>query len=283
MANYGLQVYQAGVVLHRDGRKFGWGPEGFGPRKGSMLLRGDRQPIAAWSECSQRRLEFIAANCAAEFKSFVTLTYHAEVESWEDVEGRNRRIVRRSKRDLNRFRSCLRREMGEHLWVQEFQARGVIHYHLLCEGELSRERCSAVWLRATGEWRDEAATRHAVKVEPVRGERGVRSYLGRYLGKGRQKLLPGELDGAGRWWGRSRGLRLQQVREIVTHFPEGGNMRQEAVCVRRSFCRWLSGELRFRVRSGVFIDWKGQRSKRAVRVVDELVRFYLREISGVAL
>lgn len=283
MTNYGLQVYPAGVVIHRDGRKFGWGPDGFGPRKETATVRGDRRPISAWSEASQRRLEFIAANCAAVFKSFITLTYHAESESWEDEDGRNRRIVKRSKRDMNRFRTTLRRELGEHLWVQEFQQRGVIHYHVLCEGEPSKDRCTWVWLRATGEWRDEKAQRHAVKVEPVRGERKVRGYVGRYFGKARQKALPTGIEGAGRWWGRSRGLGLKLLREIVTHVPEGGNMRQEAVCLKRSFLRWMSGVFGHRVRSGVYLDWRGDRSARAIGVVDGLIKFYLREPSEVEL
>jgi hypothetical protein len=217
------------------------------------------------------------------FKSLVTLTYHAETESWEDADGRNLRVVRRSKHDLNRFLNCLRRELGQYLWVQEFQSRGVVHYHVLCEGEPSHERVTWAWLRATGEWRDEHATKHAVKVDPVRGDREVRSYVGRYLGKGRQKTLPAGIDGAGRWWGRSRGLGLVMLRQIVTHLPEGTYMRQESICLMRSFRRWLSGVVHFRAKSGTFIDWRGTMAARAVGVVDELIKFYLREISGVEL
>jgi hypothetical protein len=216
MANYGLQVYRGGIELHRDQREFRWGAEGFGPLK-RAVVRGDRRAISALSESSRRRLEFIAANCAGQFKSLITMTYRAKMASWEDIDGRNLRIVRRSKRDLNRFLNCVRRELGHYLWVQEFQARGVVHYHLMCGGEPSQERCSWAWLRATGEWRDEHAALHSVKVESVRGERKVRSYLGRYLGKGRQKCLPEGMEGAGRWWCRSRGLVLEIVRQIVTH------------------------------------------------------------------
>ena len=283
MSNYGLQVYPAGVVLYRDGRRFGWGPDGFGPQKEVAPVRGDRRAISGWSEASQRRFEFIAANCAAVFRSFITLTYRAVSESWEDDHGRNLRVVKRSKKDLNRFRTTLRRELDAHLWVQEFQQRGVLHYHLLCEGEPSEERCSRVWLKATGEWRDEYAQRVAVKVEHAEKEQSLRGYLGRYIGKGPQKVLPPGIEGAGRWWGRSRGLKLAMLRQIVTHLPEGGNMRQESVCLLRSFRRWLSGEVGHKVRSGVYIDWRRERSARAVRVVDELMAFYLRELSGVEL
>ena len=282
MTNYGINVYSNGIEIHRDQRKFGWGPNGFGPLKG-RTVRGDRKAIAAFSKASQRRLEFISACCAGAFRSLVTLTYHGEVASWEDSDGRNRRIVQRSKRDVGRFLNCLRAELGLYLGVQEFQQRGVLHYHLLCEGEPSQERCTWAWLRATGEWRDEKAALHAVQIEAVRGQRQARSYLGRYLGKGRQKCLPEGIEGAGRWWCRSRGLKLEILRQIVTHEPQGGAMRQESVCLHRSFRRWLSGVLHFKVISGPFIDWKGVTSARAVRVIDELIKFYLREISGVEL
>lgn len=283
MSDYGLQVYPAGVVLHRDGRRFGWGPDGFGPQQEAATVRGDRRPITGWSEASRRRFEFIAANCAAMFKSFITLTYHAVNLSWEDDHERNRRVVKDSKKNLNRFRTTLRRELGQHLWVQEFQKRGVIHYHLLCEGEPLKDRCSWVWLKATGELHDRHAQRVAVKVEHAEKERSLRGYLGRYIGKGSQKVLPPGIEGAGRWWGRSRGLKLAMLRQIVTHLPEGGNMRQESVCLLRSFRRWMSGEVGHKVRSGVYIDWRRERSARAVRVVDELMAFYLRELSGVDL
>jgi hypothetical protein len=41
--------------------------------------------------------------------------------------------------------------------------------------------------------------------------------------------------------------------------------------------------VKFRVRSGTFIDWRGELSSRAVCVVDGLIKFYLREIAGVEL
>jgi hypothetical protein len=83
-----------------------------------------------------RNLAFVAANAGVEFRSHLTLTYHAVNESWEDDQGRNRRIVNRSKRDLNRFLKAMRPQLGAYLWVQECQERGVIHYHLLAERDV---------------------------------------------------------------------------------------------------------------------------------------------------
>jgi hypothetical protein len=101
-------------------------PDHHGPRA--------RGVIRGFSRGSRRRLEFVAANLEARFQTLVTLTYHANVERWEDDAERNRRVVLRSKRDLNRFLSCLRGEFGQYLWVQEFQQRGVVHYHVLVTG-----------------------------------------------------------------------------------------------------------------------------------------------------
>lgn len=249
MKGYGVQVHARGVELRidrmprkrdRDGRSV--------PIHYAKSTRGDRGAIRAFSEASRRRLEYLLANVRAEFCCIVTLTYHARCESWEGDEERNRRIVKRSKRDLNRFLCCVRREIGRYAWVQEFQARGVVHYHLLCEKALTQERGAFVWCRATGEADDSAAMRYAVKVEAVESVLGARSYLGRYVGKGRQKSLPTGIDGAGRWWGLSRGIPLALVEEVVTR-PEGGEwVSLREVLIARSFRRWLRKRLGFKVR-----------------------------------
>lgn len=281
MENYGLQVYVAGLVIHRDLRPRVWCDGVTRAAVSGVIQGGRRGPIAAFSESSRRRLEFVAANCCARFRTLVTLTYHAPVEAWENDAERNRRIVKRSKRDLNRFLARMRREMSAYLWIQEFQKRGAIHYHLLCEGELSPERCAVVWTRATDELDDVDALRHAVRVEAVAGQRQVRSYLGRYLGKQRQKLLPPGVRGAGRWWGRSRGLELAIIREVVTHGREGTEVGPVAARVLRSMRRWLSGRLKFRVRGGQVVDWSGKLSGDAAGLVDRLLAFYQLEVGEV--
>jgi hypothetical protein len=254
MKDYGVQVYARGVVIHGDGRRRVWDEHGVRPVLPGGVTRGDRGLVRAMSRASYRRLEFIACNAAASLRTLITLTYHARAQAWENDEGRNLRIVRRSKRDLNRFLSCLRRELGENLWVQEFQERGVIHYHLLCEGSPSHGRVTAVWVRATNEQDDDAALQYAVRVEAAQGEESVRSYLGRYLGKGRQKSLPAGVGAAGRWWGRSKGLGLALKRELVVQGFDERMPRDAAARAQRSFRRWLSHRLKYRVHGGVFLD-----------------------------
>jgi hypothetical protein len=204
----------------------------------------------------------------------VTLTYHANVKSWEDDEARNRRIALRSKRDLNRFLSCVRQELGAYLWVQEFQERGVVHYHVLAEGVISEDRAAVVWCRATDELDDADAMRHAVTVEVIEHERRARGYVGSYLGKVRQKVLPRGVEGAGRWWGRSRGLDLLLLEEVVSCEQGGTFVSREGLRIVRCVRRYLSKRFGFKFRGGSFVDWGGELSTQLRSLVVQLREFF---------
>jgi len=137
---YGVGVHPYAVDLRQDQRRK--------PRRRSFLSDTYRGAIKGLSKSSFRRLQLVALNAAGVFASHVTLTYHALTETWETDRDRNRRIVQQSKADMHRFLMCLRGELGEYIWVQEFQERGVIHYHLLCTEPVSQERASDAWARA---------------------------------------------------------------------------------------------------------------------------------------
>src|SRR5207302_2774964 len=107
--------YPYAVDLRQDQRRK--------PRNRSLLRDSYRGPIKGWSKSSFRLLQLVALNADGVFASHVTLTYHALTESWETDQDRNRRIVLQSKADMHRFLMCLRNELGEYLWVQEFQER----------------------------------------------------------------------------------------------------------------------------------------------------------------
>jgi hypothetical protein len=271
--DYGLQVLSHGINYHSDRRVrvYGTGvPIEVPPYRGRPKERGR---VRAFSKASQRRLEFIAANAGTLFKTLLTLTYHAPGESWADRE-RNWRVARRSKADLNRFLSCLRRELGAYVWVQEFQSRGVVHYHVLCGDEISDERVKVAWCRATDALGDGAALRHAAQAEPIRGEREARHYVGRYLGKQRQKLLPPGVERAGRWWGRSRSMELVLLDQAVTS-PQGSEVLDPvAVRVVRGMRSYLSKRLGWKFRGGSFVNWGGALCDEAQRVMGGLRAFY---------
>jgi hypothetical protein len=231
---YGIRVYRYGVDCRTDGRRrrkmFGGGVMIERKKGGRWHRRGQ---IRIHSRASARRLAFVAANAAPTFRTFITLTYRGRLESEEGAAERNLRLVRRSKADLHRFIVCLRRELGDYVWVQEFQKRGAVHYHLLCTEEVVEGRVAEAWLRAIGALGDEAARCYGVKVEAIRGERQARRYLGVYISKARagrlgyqvgnearqddyQKSLPLGVSGAGRWWGATRSLKLQLLEDVVT-------------------------------------------------------------------
>jgi hypothetical protein len=266
------------------------------PLRGARGRR--RGAIRAFSVASARGLAFVTANAAVAFRSLLTLTYHASGGEWGDDGTRNLAVVKRSKGDLNRFLSALRGELGAYLWVQEFQVRGVVHYHVLCEREVGEPRVQVAWCRAIGALEDAAAMKHGAKVEAIRAEAGARSYLGKYLGKGRQKLLPAGVEGAGRWWGSSRSLPLDLQAEVVGCEANGEVWtRAEAQvvrCVRKYLQRalpartvvrvkrrrqggqWHNRKVKHRERfnGGWFVNWGGELSAALVRMIERLREVY---------
>lgn len=275
MKDFGVALFEYGAIFHRDGRhrkRSAFGgfyrlPE---PWRGGAA----RGQIKAFSHGSRRRLEFAAANVAGRFRTLLTLTYHANVENWEDDGERNRRIAERTKRDLNRFLTCMRKALGDYLWVQEFQARGVVHYHVLCTGEPSAERVSVAWCRATGELDDAAALRHAAKTEQIGHERSARGYLGRYLGKARQKVLPPGIEGIGRWWGRSRGLKFLLLEEVLAGEAWSLRANREGIRIMRCLRRYVGKVFKGKFRGGMFIDWGGGLTSRLQSLVVRLREYY---------
>ncbi len=281
--DYGLRVYGHGLHLHGDGRLRGKAGSGrvfiVPPPK---IVRGGLRRVAAFSRPSQRRFEFVAANVTGGFRTHLTLTYHANLVEWEDDGARNGRIAQRSKADLNRFLSCLRAALGRYLWVQEFQRRGVVHYHVLCEREVDEARATVAWCRATGEMDDAAAIRHAVRVQAVgvADEAKARAYLSRYLGKRRQKLLPAGVESAGRWWGRSRGLALVPRVEVIV--CEAKTVHVHAGCARVVRCvrKYLTRQFGWKYRGGTLVDWGGQLSAKVAGMVETLRLFFGVEWKG---
>jgi hypothetical protein len=271
---YGLRIYRYGVELKGDGRRRETLPGGHvvivRPR-GRSLYRGK---IRAWSESSAKRLAFIAANVELLFSSHVTLTYHALQAAWETCGDRSRRFVARCKQDLHRFLRALRTELGEYLWVREFQERGVVHYHVLAEKELAEARASEAWARASGQFADEAVLRHGVKVDGIKSQSGARRYLGQYIGKEKQKELPAGVDGAGRWWGRSRGLKLAMLEEIVWLDRADLFRRRAQLRIVRVLRRYIEKRMQRRYRGGAFLDFGGKLSATLAEMAGRLRGYY---------
>jgi len=281
MEGHGLRICEHGVVVRTERRRLRRRSFVWEVKRWKELVQKTRKGeeavvrrVRSLSDASRKRLEFIAANAGAQFQSLLTLTYHGEVQAEEDEAARNARIAVASKGDLNRFLSGLRGELGAYLWVQEVQRRGVLHYHVLCEGVPAPERVSVAWGRATGELDDPDALRHAAQVEAIASESAARWYVGRYLGKGRQKMLPQGVEGAGRWWGRSRGLALVVLDEVVTRESGGELVNRSNLQIVRAVRRYLSGVFGWRFRSGAFVSWGGELTGKLRKIVGELRAFY---------
>src|ERR1041385_764063 len=100
LMEHGLRIFAGGFVLHGDGRRRYLSKDGVEEIEKREVGRGRRRGVKAFSEASRKRLELIAASAANEFRSLLTLTYHARAEAWEDDATRNGRIVARSKARL---------------------------------------------------------------------------------------------------------------------------------------------------------------------------------------
>jgi hypothetical protein len=216
----------------------------------------------------------VAANVGCEFRSHLTLTYHGVTVEGEGEHGRNLRIARRAKRDLNRFLSVMRPSLGRYLWVMEFQKRGVVHFHALCEHQVEQARVALAWCRATGELGDIQASRHAVLVDAVRDQMAARNYVGRYLGKVDQKALPPGVVMAGRWWGRSRGLALVVLDEVLSCSADCDVPVPAGVRTVRTLRRWLTRQLGWKFRGGSFVSWGDRLTGRLLVAARELREFY---------
>ncbi len=274
---YGCAVYAHGLELHSDGRIRRRGGLGWEYLLPPFPCRGGpRGAIAGFSRESRRRLSWLLANAPIDFAVHVTLTYHARVDEsvGELVARRNGQLVARSKADLKRFLMCVRRESGAYCWIQEFQSRGAIHFHVLFEHVVDAERVALAWCRATGQLHDPQALAHAVRVNPVADQTAARRYLIKYFGKHKQKALPPGVERAGRYWGASRSLHVAPLAQVMS-CEKGGKRHDKAACrVRRGLQRFVWGELGFKWRGGRLPCWHPQLPERALRVLNDLRRFY---------
>lgn len=277
MNSYGCAVYAHGIELHGDGRRRERGPLGWLYLRPALpRARGPRGEIRGFSVKSRQRLKWALANAVPEFRTHLTLTYHARVdESDADAAAaRNRSLVSRAKRDLNRFLACVRREAGRYCWIQEFQSRGAVHFHVLVESVLDSSRAALAWCRATGQLHDPHALRHGVRVDAVEDQLAARRYLVRYFGKSVQKRLPAGVERAGRFWGASRSLIADPMAVVTSCEPKGKRHDASAVRVVRGLRRFVSGVVGFRWRGGRLVSWRGDLSVRALHVLGRLREYY---------
>lgn len=203
----GLAVVRpGGIAVKMQGKTSVFNPSGKGDR-GYITGRSRRSRRRLMDKLSRVDMRPLAAerrNAKQARAMFVTLTYPQEFPSWQ-----------RAKRDLETLRKRMDRAYPFEwaCWVEEFQARGAVHFHLVMvwRGPVNvksfRTWLSAAWFEVvgSGDQRHLRAGTQAVPVHLCDGVGSLMSYLAGELGKVKQTRpadsQTGELIDTGRTWG----------------------------------------------------------------------------------
>jgi len=204
---------------------------------------GVRSRVSNFSKSSRRRLQWIETQ--GNWVSMLTLTYHSAGCYCDEngVAGADCSEIdlagwRNAKKQLNSWLQILRNRGIKYLWCQEFQVRGVLHFHVLMDMAypvLAREadNCGVeswrslmwYWIRLVGEENDKDAVDFCLKSESYTPWKIYSDgYLSKYMDKNKQKVLPDGVKYAGRWWGCSRDLWIEERSAEVIESVE--NMEQ---------------------------------------------------------
>jgi hypothetical protein len=170
---------------------------------------GKKENITMLSKASLGRLVFLVQNTDIEFTGMTTLTY----PSIFPENGKE------CKKHLNRFLSWYRVcGIGEYVWFMEFQKRGAPHFHILHEDDMSKiaKSVSKAWYEAVGS-NDPKHLKAGTRTEKIRQSGGARNYAAKYGAKKEQKSVPPQFSDVGRFWGASRGVKVQPLTSIEIH------------------------------------------------------------------
>lgn len=189
---------------------------------------GRKSDIEELSVESRKRLAFTASNSSCAWQSMITLTYGNEFPQ-------NGRQV---KRDLNLFLSALRYRIAgvRYLWFLEFQRRGAPHVHILLStgfDELVFGHLVGKWITLASAYAESDVSEENIRKfnrhlredgvydfwQNARSERGLSHYAVKYATKTEQKVVPGNYQSVGRFWGASRGL----VEYVDEEYIQGGD------------------------------------------------------------
>lgn len=193
-----------------------------------------RGVVKGMSPRSGRRLRWAIENTPAlssDRALFICLTYPA---MWE-------RDGRKVKRHLDTFgKRCCR--IGAYFaWALEYQTRGAPHFHLLARFPDSwdirrvREWVASSWFDIVGSG-DENHLRAGTSAEWVNNPECAGWYIGHYLGKEFQKIVPDGVTLPGRMWGM---IGCKPPEPVLYRFQEGN---REGINLVRNIRRWASSE-----------------------------------------
>jgi hypothetical protein len=199
-------VNPGGIAVKRQDKLSVPNPEGVGDR-GKVTGRSQKSRRRLMEHLSKVDLDKLAGEQGKRSRfvrlAFVTLTYPKHFPGWE-----------RAKRDLRTFkeRVVYHYPLAWAVWVEEFQQRGAVHFHLImCFDSQIDLYCFRSWLsRSWYEVVDSGDPQHlkaGTQAVPVFTKRGVGSLMGYLAGEmGKIKQVRptdehGELIETGRTWG----------------------------------------------------------------------------------
>lgn len=212
-----------------------------GNGKSKCYIRGR---VSGFSAASRRRLMRFMAKLRTDcLPVFVTLTYPGEFP----VD------YRRWKYDLRKFaqRFSYHFPQAAFIWRLEPQKRGAPHFHLLIYGvdytSDFASWCASSWYRVVASG-DPKHLEWGSNVQPVRSQRGVRFYVGKYIAK--KQVEPDSTSSevsssgnevvdwsqVGRWWGVRAGSNLPFSSAIGASGLDG-HVAQRVMRVMRGFLR----------------------------------------------
>ena len=150
-----------------------------------------RGTVKEFSDRSERRMRIALESSRHLWKIILVLTY----PSVFPCDGR------KVKRDIQAMKRWLKRQ-GVHdiFWGLEFQKRGAPHINMLLPARVAIEDIKDAWYRIVGS-EDPRHLTNGAKIEKIRNNLSVVSYIIGYLKKSWQKDVPPEYQNVGRFWG----------------------------------------------------------------------------------
>lgn len=150
-----------------------------------------RERIGDFSKSSGFRMAKYLRECVACYRVLGTLTFD-NCPTVVEANAAFQKFLKRCKRyfanspDFSLF------------WFREFQKRGSIHYHFFCTHYIPSKWLSDSWLAC-----NPTLKKCQTNIKSIgSGRYGTAKYALKYAKKQKQKLLPENVQFAGRWWGK---------------------------------------------------------------------------------
>ena len=187
-------------------------PVGRVPGTDYRRVGAKRQPVKMFTFSSMRRARIHMELYGDRYTHVIDLTYPGD---WVTTD------VRIEQNHLKKFlQKMLRLGVQDYFWAKEYQERGVIHWHILVDRFIHKDRIKAMWAEIIGE-----AAR--TNIDKIRSKKGMAQYVMAYWTKKEQKTIPEGVTGHGRWWGSNNAIKPTD--EVSLRFQS----RKEAAFIMR--------------------------------------------------